>query len=87
MDWWWFSHRNIIKSVLFSQFYCTDKKKPTHTVDIKFSAHGIKFIGYTQYRNIGKPNNLKSVWEQYTKEHTQDNKYHLKSPMSEGGEP
>ena len=63
MDWWWFSHRNIIKSVLFSQFYCTDKK-PTHTVDIKFSAHGIKFIGYAQYRNIGKPNNLKSVWEQ-----------------------
>jgi hypothetical protein len=64
------------------------KSPPIHKIIyFKLVEQNQYVIVYAQYRNIGKPNNLKSIWEQYTKDHTQDSQYHLKSPMSEGGEP
>jgi hypothetical protein len=47
---------------------------------------GITFIGYSQYRNIGRPNNLKVFGSNKTKGPKHNNQNLQKSPMPEGGE-
>ena len=48
---------------------------------------GITFIRYAQGRNIGKPNNSEVFERNTAKGPKQDSLSHLRSLMTEGGEP